>query len=184
MAEDSKGQLTEKVKKSRVFISPAGALIALICFFLPWGKVACQGVEVGTYSASDRELGGVLWLAFVCTLGILGAFIYFFNRGETVRSKLFCIIGALVALIFIIVRYIQLTNDPYYKDFQDYIDITVMYGAYGTVVGFLMVIGGSFFLNPDTEERRSGTQQKPVSPPSPRSHPKRRQWWDPPERAP
>ena len=69
-AEPAEGWVHDIAKAGKLFISPAGALLVLICFFLPWVKVTCVGSEF-SYSAADGELGGILWLGFVAAIGII-----------------------------------------------------------------------------------------------------------------
>ena len=70
-AEPAEGLIHDIAKTGKLFISPAGALLVLICFFLPWIKVTCVGADID-YSAADGELGGILWVGFVAAIGIIG----------------------------------------------------------------------------------------------------------------
>lgn len=147
-----------------IWLTPAGAGIALICFFLPWIEFSCGGMK-GTISGA--EIGGVLWVVFVAALLSLLAFYYFRNYDELDRAKPVIILSALVALAIIIYRYFnyksgmncfqggagQLSEIPALKGFLgDSTQIPefgfkIEFGAYGTLIGFLISLIGSHFLD-------------------------------------
>jgi hypothetical protein len=62
--------MSENKGDKKVFLTPAGAIIALICFFLPWVKVSYAGK---VKNVSGAEVGGIFWLVLVSALAIIGA---------------------------------------------------------------------------------------------------------------
>ena len=211
-AEPRHERLNTLAKKARILVSPAGALLALICFFLPWGHVTCAG----TYSASDSQLGGILWLTFLAALAILGfsAMAIWSKSSEEAPSRwnnqhwkvglvllamtvlsvglvaglgelgiwgawvgvllsiilivalarwaklkatssFMVAISALVGLLAIIMKWVQLVHGKYiilgetftYDYLMDHgAHARVLYGAYLTVAGLLIALVGSVFL--------------------------------------
>jgi hypothetical protein len=147
-----------------IWLTPAGAGIALICFFLPWVEFSCGSVKV---TISGAEIGGVMWVVFVAALLSLLAFYYFKNYDELDRAKPVVILSALVAIAIIVYRYFnyksginccqggaeQLANIPVFKEFLgEKADIpefgfSFQFGAYGTIIGFLISLAGSHFLD-------------------------------------
>ena len=155
-AEESKappkeGQLKAFFKTAKLFLSPAGASIALICFFLPWVRVSCAG-DLGkegvlaTYSASDSQLGGILWIAFLAAIVVVLAFSFFLAQKKVERARLIVAISALIGLVAIILRYFQAINDTYdfyglllkYDDVKGLIRVNILYGAWGTWAGLII----------------------------------------------
>jgi len=154
MAKEGKDRPNEIVKIGKLFVSPAGVLLAFICFFLPWAKVSCVRVNAGfgPYDATDDMLGGILWMALAVSIVLLTA--YGFALVRFVASREFddsrailaviVIVGSALGLLAIIIRYFQLLDE--YKDYLDSVEVTVMYGAVGTVVGLLVALVFSTFM--------------------------------------
>jgi len=145
-----------KQNDKKRFISLAGAGIVLICFFLPWVKFSCAGI---TQYSSGSDLGGVFWLVFISALVIVGSFLFFRGKGQTGKSKLIIIVSSLVALGVLLFKYIGFasgtktelgTISP--KD----IGLTIQFGGIGTVIGFIIALFGSKYL----DEKKIENKQK------------------------
>lgn len=155
-----------------IWLTPAGAGIALICFFLPWIEFSCGSMKG---SISGAEIGGVIWVVFVAAVLSLLAFYYFRNYDELDRAKPVVILSALVAIAIMVNKYFnyksgmgccqggmeQLGNIPAMKeilgestDIPNF-DYNVKFGAYGTALGFLISLIGSNFLD------KQGSTEKP-----------------------
>lgn len=137
----------QEEKTDKKSLVPTGAGIAIICFFLPWIKFSCgPGI---TKTASGQELGGIFWLVFTAAILILGSFIFFKYSGEIKNAKPFALWGSLVAIGIIIFKYIEFrngaTSDIGFIKPED-LGLTIAYGGYGTLVGFLLSLYGSFDL--------------------------------------
>ncbi|HRS51452.1 MAG TPA: hypothetical protein P5067_03370 [Candidatus Marinimicrobia bacterium] len=143
----------EEKKDSKIFLSPAGAIIALICFFLPWVRFSCMGE---TKNASGADLGGLFWVVFAAAIFIVVIFFVFQKRKELAKSKSFILIASLAALVIILIQYVRFSSGKQ-TEFgrirpQD-IGLTIQFGSIGTVIGFILSLIGSFFLNQkDTNE--------------------------------
>jgi hypothetical protein len=147
-----------------IWLTPAGAGIALICFFLPWIEFSC-GAMKGTISGA--EMGGVMWVVFVAALLSLLAFYYFRNYDELDRAKPVVVLSALVAIAIMVYKYFnyksgagccqggvdQLSNIPAMKSLLGEnanipeFGYNIKFGAYGTAAGFLLSLIGGHFLD-------------------------------------
>jgi hypothetical protein len=142
--------VSENKEDKKVFLTPAGAIIALICFFLPWVKVSCAKT---LKSVSGAEVGGIFWLVFVAALSIILAFFYFRSKKQIGRSKVVAIFGSTGALVVIFIKYVSLVwgqKNLLIKAGSKVIDCTIQVGAIGTIIGFILAIIGSGFLKTGT----------------------------------
>jgi amino acid transporter len=155
-------------KKS--WLTPTGAGIALICFFLPWIEFSCGDIKK---SISGAELGGIFWV--VCGAAVLSllAYFYFKNSSELGRAKPVVILSALMAMTILIYKYFdfksgtqngleglsQLSQMPNFQSNSGEpmkipeMAFSLRFGGYGTIVGFMMTLIGGFFLE-DQETSR------------------------------
>lgn len=131
----------------KLFLSPGGAVVALICFFLPWVKFSCtKGMEE---TASGADLGGVFWLVFVAAILILLAFLYFKSTGAVERAKpivLLSGIGALAVVLFKYLRFAAGTKTEFGTIRPEDIGLTIQFGFVGTIFGLLIALVGTPFL--------------------------------------
>jgi uncharacterized membrane protein len=138
--------MSETKENKKLFLTPAGALIVLICFFLPWVKVSCAG---RVKNVSGAEIGGIFWLVLVSALAIIVAFFYFRSQKKIEKSRPVAIPGSLLVLAVIFIKYVSLAwgqKSVFAKAGSKVIDCTIQLGAIGTVIGFVMTIIGSLFL--------------------------------------
>ena len=86
------------MRSKAIFLSPAGAALTLICFFLPWAKVSCAPIH---RTVTGPSLGGLFWLVIPLGVAILLCFFYFRRRLAVGRSRPFiaAISGAALAII-------------------------------------------------------------------------------------
>ena len=196
MEEDKDSRFREIVKVGKLFISPAGALIVLICFFLPWAKISCQGLPdtAVTFSASDTDIARIMWAAFAAVIVILVAYVgvviavhfgsdkEFGDYGKLLMTVV--IVCWLVGVASIIIRGLQLLNDSTYKAFKDSLDIDLLYGAWATLAGFVLILGGAYFLKwrkdwplKESARRRKPRPVKRKKEPPPQDDSDDQPWW-------
>jgi uncharacterized membrane protein len=145
--------MSENKEDKKAFLTPAGAIIALICFFLPWVKVSCAG---RIRNVSGAEVGGIFWLVFVAALAIIVAFFYFRSKKQLEKSMPIAILGSIVALAIMFIRYSSLScgqKSVLAKAGSKVIDCTIQVGAIGTIIGFILAIAGSVFLKLKCDKR-------------------------------
>jgi hypothetical protein len=142
------------------FITPSGAGIALICFFLPWAKFSCMG-EVKYQSGAD--LGGIFWAVFVAALAILAAYFVFSNNKQLKKAKPIVIASSLIALGILLYQYIRYSlgveTDLGKIKLED-IGFSLQFGGIGTVIGYLLALFGTSFLNSNGVEPERVAQVK------------------------
>ena len=137
----------------KVFLSPAGAVLAFICFFMPWVKFSCGGV---TRSSSGADIGGALWLVPLAAAVILVAFFVLRGQKRVHRAKPFVIVSALVALAIMLIRYQNFVSEmktQFGITRPEDIGLKIEFGAIGTVIGLAVALIGALTL---TEESSIG----------------------------
>src|SRR4051794_30757859 len=120
------------VRKHQPLIAQAGGLLALICFFLPW--VSCLDEK-----HSGIEIGGYAWVSFVSSGAILLSVHFFKSAGRLSKARSIVRVAAVAALLALAIVYLQ-AKDKWGSLLKP------EYGGLGTIVGFVMALYGSFFL--------------------------------------
>ncbi len=131
-------------KSGSIFVSPAGAVVTLICFFLPWVKFSCATER----TASGAELGGIFWLLFVAALTVLVAFLISINKKDLVHMKIITLICSGAALGLILFKYVQFSqgiNTGMGTVRPQEIGLTIQFGGVGTLLGLIVMFIGGFF---------------------------------------
>jgi hypothetical protein len=138
----------------RELISPAGAGLVAICFFLPWLRVSCGSKDV---TLSGSGIGGAFWM-------ILGAAIVALVTSIICRKKvgaalhravlLFC---ALFSAGILAYKYVAVAADP---DIPFYIPSSMVKfefrpGAIGVLLGLSMVSIGAFLAGGRKDKNES-----------------------------
>jgi hypothetical protein len=140
--------------KPSAFISPAGAGIALICFFLPWVKLDCGNGMVKNFSGAN--IGGVLWIVFLAALASLILFFVFYSSKKLHIAKLYIIISSALGLLTMVMKYITFKNssgsisDLGIKP-QD-IGISIQAGSIMSALGFVLSIVGALLFKKEIPE--------------------------------
>jgi hypothetical protein len=151
--------MPEYKEDKKIFLTPAGAMVALICFFLPWVKVSC-GRIVRTFSGPD--IGEIFWFVLIAALVIIVTFFYSRSKKQLEKSKYVVIFSSIVALAAIFIKYISLVcgqKNVLVKAGTKAIQFEIHVGAMGTIIGFIVVIIGSFFVKTGVQKE----QDKPES---------------------
>ncbi len=122
--------------KNKIFLSPAGGILATICFFLPWIKVDCF-----PQAASGADIGGIVWLVLISSLVIVGSFFFYRNLHRIEQSKKLITISSWSAFAILIIRYISFASSDYGK-----IGFTLQYGVFGVIIGFIGALVGVNYI--------------------------------------
>ncbi len=128
-------------------ISPAGAAIAAICFFLPWVKLSCAPEPM-----SGAQLGGILWLALIAALAILVVVPLYKSRGRAGDARPIVLISALVGLGVMAYKAIQIFGGQAAQQ----LGAQVQFGAIGSALGLLVALGGAGALENELQVEDSG----------------------------
>lgn len=155
----------------RLMTSPTGAAIALICFFLPWLEFSCGELK---QSMSGAEIGGIFWVVFAAAAIILLAYFYFRNQDELNKARPIILLCSLVALALLFYKYMDFKSgaqqgiaglnqisqmagnqqagaDPNMQ--MPEIGISLKFGGYGTIAGFLIALVGAFMLGSEGDSK-------------------------------
>jgi len=96
------------MRPKAIFLSPAGAALTLVSFFLPWAKVSCDPVVHRT--VTGPSLGGLFWLVVPLGVGILLSFFYFLRRLAVGRSGPFIVAISAAALAIVVAKCLMLAD--------------------------------------------------------------------------
>ncbi|MDR3580066.1 MAG: zinc ribbon domain-containing protein [Oryzomonas sp.] len=128
-------------------ISPSGAGLALLCFFLPWMEVSCVGQ---TKTISGADIGGEFWIVFIAALVALGAYLYFKNLNMLKTAQPIITLASLVGIGFLMYKLLKVNSGVdtgFGKLTLADFGFKPQIGIYGTVLGFLMSLLGSIELS-------------------------------------
>lgn len=135
-----------KLEKLKILIIPVGAIIAIICFFLPWFRFSLGDANI---TMSGNFLGDEFWIVFAVAIIILATYFYFISSKQSHKAKIAILISSNVAIAIMIIRYIML-QQGWKTDFgtirpEDF-GLTIQIGAILTVIGFFISELGISFL--------------------------------------
>jgi hypothetical protein len=137
--------ISSQKQKSLELLSPSGAGIVLICFFLPWLRVSC-GTKKMILRGSD--MGGALYIVLGAAVVMIAAFIIYKYLGQAHRSRYVFLGASLLAIGTIIYEYIYVALNP---DIPFYIPgkmigFELKIGAFGTILGLILAASGGILL--------------------------------------
>ena len=124
-----------------IFLTPAGAAIAFVSFFLPWIQISCLGKS----SYSGMDFGGIYWVVLIMTMVILGCFFLFRKLKRLDLLKLVTIAATIIAWGVIIYGCITIAGGKRILFFHfgpDSVHLKIHAGGYGTLLGYLLAILG------------------------------------------
>ena len=127
------------MRRHSIFLSPAGAGIAAVCFFLPWIKGSCGPITV---EANGVRIGGIFWLVFAAALLTIALFAYFWKRRQFKSFRLAAISCASVSFGIIVYKFIEtFSGNAFNIDFAE-IGSMLRVGAFGTLFGLALTVVG------------------------------------------
>ncbi len=128
--------------------SVSGALLVLLCFILPWTRLSCAGQvqELSGYrlASGTGVQGGLtyLWLIPIAAIAII-VLIYLRYSGQrqgsqaTSRWELIASGAGLLVALWLVMSSLSEAE-------QMGIEVTLLLGYWGTLIGFLLAIWGSY----------------------------------------
>jgi hypothetical protein len=127
-------------------ISPAIFGIALICFFLPWAEISCQGHKVATVNGFQLATGTTIEgqktkgeaLAVLALLSTVAGLILCFSKDK--MKSLFLIIASGVGTIMLFLLKVKLDADIL-REGKGIVQLTYGAGYYLTLIALLSVAG-------------------------------------------
>ena len=148
--------------RKRALISPAGAVLAALCFFLPWGRFSCAGIS---RTMTGAQIGGVFWIAFAAALAIplvIGAS-FLFRRLAWARLAVAGL--ALLGLAILLVEQLRFSHGQgtgFGHVRASDVGVQLRLGGAGTLLGLLIALAGS--MAPGWRRR---PEERPRKTPSP-----------------
>jgi hypothetical protein len=131
----------------RMYLSPGGAILTLVCFFLPWVKLSFgPGIE---RRISGAGMGGIVWVVFIAALGILGSFIFFKSRNRVQQARPIIAVCSIAALAVILVKYLASrngTSTELVRIRPEDVGASIGPGGVGTLVGLALSLAGSALI--------------------------------------
>jgi hypothetical protein len=124
-----------------IFLTPAGAAIAFISFFLPWIQISC----LGTSSYSGMDFGSIYWIVLLMSVVIFGAFFLLRKLERLGLLKIVTIAATVVAAGVILYGCITMSSGKrilFFRLGPDDVHLKIHVGGYGTLLGYLMAILG------------------------------------------
>lgn len=125
----------------KALLTPAGAAIAMISFFLPWIRISCLGKS----SYGGYQFGGIFWIIFAMAALILIAY-FALKLLKRLNLLRFIVIGCVIIATIVVVygcltvaggkRILLIRLGP------DDVNLRLHVGSYGTILGFIMALGG------------------------------------------
>ncbi|MDQ3800449.1 MAG: zinc ribbon domain-containing protein, partial [Acidobacteriota bacterium] len=136
-----------------LWLSPIGAAIAVVSFFLPWlsGAVKIFGYSTGGMSFSGADLAkfdGSLWLLPLAGIVSLSAFFFCWTQNKIGASRPVIAVSVILAFVFMFFKLVtieqQLRQVPDFglSQYNSGLDIKPQIGIFGLVLGFIVSLVG------------------------------------------
>lgn len=132
---------TKDADNRLIFLTPAGAAIAFISFFLPWIQISC----LGRSSYSGMDFGGMYWIVLLMSLIIFGAFFLLRKPKHVAWLKPVTIVATIIAWGVIIYGCIAIAGGKkilFFRLGPDSVHLKIHMGGYGTLLGYSLAIVG------------------------------------------
>lgn len=142
----SKAVSHQRSSSGKGYAIPTGAIVAAICFFLPWFRISC-GSSISVRSGVDfAQADNAYWLILLAALAIIGFYFYFRSQGnmkKVIGSTLICAGTALLLMAY----KLGTLYDKMMKSTGEYgLEVTPQIGIIGLVLGFIVSFLGAFFV--------------------------------------
>ena len=126
------------------WLSPAGAILILICFFLPWLEVRCSGKKIIGSGFTFADKAFPLWLIPIFAFFIILLF-FWYQKGLPLKwFKIGTILFASLGLIMMILTYIAMEQKLSGFIIRKITSHQIKVGLIGTVFGFVFMILTAF----------------------------------------
>ncbi|MEW5702732.1 MAG: hypothetical protein AB1792_10955 [Candidatus Zixiibacteriota bacterium] len=127
-----------------LWLSPLGAVTAVICFFLPWVRFSCLGIR---RTMSGADLGGVLWVVPVLCIAVVMVSLLRVWRPQGLPWTQFLVaaasLGALAVLVLKYMSVARYVRAEYGTITAEDVGLHVHTGAWGILVSLLVCLIGS-----------------------------------------
>jgi hypothetical protein len=127
------------------FLTPSGAGLAAICFFMPWVRFDCMGAQKTLSGADLANREAVFWLALAAAVAILAAVFYFRSQGALEKARPVVWIASLAGMGLLLVKYFSFSGGektPFGSITPKDIGLSIQPGAVGVLIGFALALIG------------------------------------------
>ncbi len=122
------------------WLSPAGAIIILVCFFLPWLEVSCSGKKIIGSGLYFAQKAAPLWLIPAFAVLVLLLFIWYWKGLSLTWFKVMLMTLAALGILMLVFTYISIEQKLSGFVVKRITSHEIKWGLIGTGVGFVLVI--------------------------------------------
>jgi hypothetical protein len=128
--------------KYKEWLTPSGAAVMGVCFFLPWANFSCTGLHA---RVSGADLGGVLWVIPLLAATIFAVFFVLRKRGFDHIIRWMVLGTAAIILLVLVGKIIAILTAPkpaFGLIKPEHVGFRLGLGAFGTLAGLAGMAGG------------------------------------------
>ena len=129
-----------------LWLSPAGATLILICFFLPWLEVSCSGKKIIGSGLTFAQKAAPLWLIPAFAILVLLLSVWYWKGLSLNWFKILSVILAVLGILMLIFTYISIEQKLSGFVVKRITSHQIKSGIIGTAIGFLLVIASALGL--------------------------------------
>jgi hypothetical protein len=122
------------------WLSPAGAAIILICFFLPWLEVHCSGKKIIGSGMTFAQQATPLWLIPAFAILVLLLFLWYWKGLSLTWFKVLLVSLAVLGILMLVFTYISIEQKLNGFVVKRITSHQIKTGLIGTAIGFILVI--------------------------------------------
>ena len=137
---------THQATRYTQFITPLGAIVALICFFMPWTEMVRISMTISGFAWSKSS--PIIGIALIANLIIVGLSFYMIIRRISWISKVLIFIISGIGISVLLQAYFN------FRKLLEVIEITGKFGFWGTIIGFALAVVGAFLTRVEKVEER------------------------------
>ena len=146
-----------------MWLTPTGAGVAVLCFFLPWMKVSCSGTRTLTgYDLANHA--GLLWVILIAAAVTLVVSTILIIRGRLSRGRSVAIGGPLAAIAAIVFEGVR-NWDKIRSGVKVIgivgVDVVLQIGFFGTMIGLLAALAGGIVIPKEPKPPSISAKQPP-----------------------
>ena len=134
-----------------VWLSPAGATLILICFFLPWLEVSCSGKKIIGSGLTFAQKAAPLWLIPVFAILVLLLSVWYWKGLSLNWFKILSVILAVLGIVMLVFTYISIEQKLSGFVVKRITSHQIRSGIIGTAIGFVLVIASALGLRTSRE---------------------------------
>ncbi|MCI0494662.1 hypothetical protein L0Z72_06610 [candidate division KSB1 bacterium] len=123
-----------------VWLSPTGAIVILVCFFLPWLEVSCSGKKIIGSGLTFALKAAPLWLIPAFAILVLLLFIWYWNGLSLTWFKILLMTLAALGILMLVFTYISIEQKLSGFVVRRITSHQIKGGLIGTGIGFVSII--------------------------------------------